>query len=259
MPRAGPGRIIAWILMCQIVEVRGAVIGDEIVKVKEGDTVDKIVDISGLKLVHIRVLHKCETWKIVFLYCSPGEEKEGCLNTTSPRISVHITDEKVSIALHDVTTSDSGSYIFEANGDEGMEAKRKRFQVVVEPLELNRITKHPPLTPTDTSINYITLVVVLCTLVAVGLLCFISYKLSLYIKQNKLEPHHHSSVQSSDCEDEASDDSITTGDKKTAMNHETSSQPSQHHNLLRPSQPSRHIRIPVTNTFSQFSQNLVLL
>lgn len=109
----------------------GAVIGDEIVKVKEGDTVDKTVDISGLKLVHIRVLHKCETWKIVFLYCSPGEEKKGCLNTTSPRISVHITDEEVSIALHDVTTSDSGSYIFEANGDQGMETKRKRIQVVV--------------------------------------------------------------------------------------------------------------------------------
>ncbi|KAA0706564.1 hypothetical protein E1301_Tti022684 [Triplophysa tibetana] len=124
-------RVIAWILMCQVVEVRGAVIGDEIVKVKEGDTVEKIVDISGLKLVHFRVLHKCETWKIVFLYCSPGEEKKGCLNTTSPRISVHITDEKVSIALHNVSTSDSGSYIFDTNGDQGMEAKRRRFQVVV--------------------------------------------------------------------------------------------------------------------------------
>ncbi|KAA0706549.1 hypothetical protein E1301_Tti020759 [Triplophysa tibetana] len=119
--------VIAWILMCQVVEVRVAVIGDEIVKVKEGDTVDKIVDISGLKLV--------------------------------PKTRL----------------------------------------------------------------------------------------------QKKLEPHHFSSVQSSDCEDEASDDSITTGDKNTERNlGETSSQPSQHHNLLRPSQPSRHIGIPVTNAFSHF-------
>lgn len=112
--------------------------------VKEGDPVTQLLNIHGLQPISKLMIQKNldnGTVHLLLQVCSPDEENKGCKPLTSPRVSVQILDDAVSVTFHNVTTSDAGYHIIEVTSTY---TKEKWFSITVELPEIKCSTQPPP-------------------------------------------------------------------------------------------------------------------